>query len=100
MNSSDHPSAYGHRPFDASGYKQPWQPPHEDTLNAGLVEIERKSFSIALKENPRGRFLRITEKSGMKHATIIVPAPGLKDFQKMFADMIEADAQAAPKNPV
>ncbi len=61
-----------------------------------MVEIERKTFAISLKENPRGRFLRITEQNGTRHATIIIPSTGLKDFQKVLADMIEAEA-ALPK---
>jgi len=95
MISNERPSPYGR-----AAYGQPRAPVQEDTLKSATIQIERKTFVFTLKENPRGRFLRITEKSGMKHATIIIPAPGLKDFQKMFADMIEADAQATPKNPV
>jgi len=49
-----------------------------------MVDIERKSFSVALKDNPRGRFLRITEKNGTRHATIIIPSTGLKEFQQCW----------------
>jgi hypothetical protein len=107
MNSNNHPGAYGYQPRAAGNYYSPNYQPHyqpkppvpEDTISAGFVEIERKTFAIALKDNPRGRFLRITEKNGMRHATIIVPATGLKEFQKVLADMIQAEAELPKKEP-
>jgi len=106
MNSNNHPAAYGYQPLYGQRYPtpaaqyQPKPPVQEDTLSAGRVEIERKSFTLALKENPRGRFLRITETCGTKRATIIIPATGLKEFQKVLADLIAADAATPPANPV
>jgi hypothetical protein len=41
------------------------------------VQIERKLFSIYLKENPRGRFLKITEDVGGRRDAVIIPATGL-----------------------
>ena len=54
---------------------------NEETLKAGKIQIERKTFILSLKENPRGRFLRITEDVGGRRDTIIVPAPGLDDLR-------------------
>ena len=68
----------------------------EDTLKSDKVQIERKTFLFALKENPRGRFLRITEDVGGRRDTIIVPAPGLEDFKKLLDDMVRAAAEAPP----
>jgi hypothetical protein len=50
---------------------------NEETLRTERLQIERKLFVFALKENPRGRFLRITEDVGGRRDTIIVPATGL-----------------------
>ena len=36
----------------------------ERTLRSEKVQIERKTFFLDLKENDRGRFLRITEDVG------------------------------------
>ena len=36
----------------------------EESLRIERIQIERKAFIFALKENPRGRFLRITEDVG------------------------------------
>lgn len=61
----------------------------EDTIKTEKIQIERKTFVFALKENPRGRFLRITEDVGGRRDTIIIPAPGLGEFRKVLEGMIE-----------
>jgi len=63
------------------------------------IQIERKLFLFALKENPRGRFLRITEEVGSRHDTIIVPGPGLEEFRKVLDEMVTASTQTPPKTP-
>jgi len=62
----------------------------ETTLKQTEVMIERKAFTLTLKENPKGRFLRVVENGGSKFCSIIVPVAGLKDFQKLLADMVSA----------
>ena len=89
MISNDRPSPYGNRSFGA-----PKPPVNEDTLKSDKVQIERKTFVFALKENPRGRFLRITEDVGGRRDTIIIPAPGLEEFKKILDDMVRAAASA------
>jgi hypothetical protein len=84
-------SSYGNRPYGSS------KPPvNEDTLKTDKVQIERKTFVFTLKENPRGRFLRITEDVGGRRDTIIIPAPGLEDFKKLLDDMVKAAAETPP----
>jgi len=92
MISSDRPSPSGNRlPYGA-----PRPPSNEETIKSDKVQIERKTFLFALKENPRGRFLRITEDVGGRRDTIIVPAPGLDDFKKLLDDMVRAAADTPP----
>ena len=55
------------------------------------IQIERKQFFFDLKENPRGRFLRITEEVGGRRDTIIVPSTGLDLFLTTIERAIEAD---------
>jgi hypothetical protein len=43
-----------------------------------------------LKENTRGRFIRITEDLADKRNSIIIPGTGLKDFQKLLDEMVSA----------
>jgi len=93
MISNDHPSPFGKR-----SYGSPKPPVNEETLKSDKVQIERKTFVFTLKENPRGRFLRITEDVGGRRDTIIIPAPGLDDFKKLLDDMVRAASEAPPKD--
>jgi hypothetical protein len=68
----------------------------EDTLHTDKIQIERKTFMFALKENPRGRFLRITEDVNGRRDTIIIPAPGLEDFKQVLDDMVVASGETPP----
>ena len=68
----------------------------EKTLQSEKLQIERKTFLLALKENPRGQFLRITEDVGGRRDTIIIPASGLDEFLKALQAMIGQIAPASP----
>lgn len=67
----------------------------DDVLKSEKLSVERKNFFFDLKENPRGRFLRITEDVNGRRDTIIIPAPGLEDFRKVIDLMIEASQAQA-----
>ena len=69
----------------------------EDTLKSGEIQIERKHFIFALKENPRGRLLRITEDIAGRYNSIIIPATGLHEFKQMLAEMIKASEDVPVK---
>jgi hypothetical protein len=105
MISNERPSPYGRRPYQGSGYgmpkynQQPRPPVNEDTLKSAEVQIERKFFVFTLKENPRGRFLRITEDVGGRRDTIIVPSTGLAEFKKLVDEMVMASAEIPEKQP-
>ena len=92
MISNERSTSYGSRSYGA-----PKPPVNEDTLKSDKVQIERKTFVFTLRENPRGRFLRITEDVGGRRDTIIIPAPGLEDFKKLLDDMVRASADTPGK---
>ena len=94
MISNERPSPFG--PRSHSSAPRPSVP--EDTLKTDRIQIERKTFVFTLKENPRGRFLRITEDVSGRRDTIIVPAPGLEDFKKLLDDMVKASAEIPVKS--
>jgi hypothetical protein len=96
MISNERPSPYGHHHHKPYGAPKPQV--QEDTLRAETVQIERKTFQFTLKENPRGRFLRITEDVGGRRDTIIIPAPGLEEFKKLLDEMVKASAEIPPKH--
>lgn len=65
----------------------------DNQLLSERIQIERKQFYIDLKENPRGRFLKITEEVGGRRDTIIIPSTGLDLFRSTIEKAIEADKQ-------
>ena len=86
MNSNDKPS-YGGKPNN-----------NEDNLRTEKIQVERKTFIFTLKENPRGRFLRITEDVGGRRDTIILPATGLDDFSQVLQQMCETYSELPPED--
>lgn len=66
----------------------------ETVLLSEKIQIERKQFFFDLKENPRGRFLRITEDVGGRRDTIIIPATGLEQIRDCLERAIQAGAGA------
>jgi hypothetical protein len=96
MISNERPSPSGYRPYSPGPPK-----PNvvEDTLKTDKTQIERKTFVFTLKENPRGRFLRITEDVNGRRDNIIIPATGLEEFKRILDDMVRASSEMPPKNP-
>lgn len=86
MISNERPSPYGHRPYSAQSKTRPQV--QEESLRVEKIQIERKTFVFTLKENPRGRFLRITEDVNGRRDTIIIPSTGLDEFRKVLDEMV------------
>ncbi|HEV2692445.1 MAG TPA: hypothetical protein VG347_06070 [Verrucomicrobiae bacterium] len=110
MNSNEQPAPYVRwsqppsrptpRPYSQAPEWSPGPPkPHviENALRSGQVQIERKNFIFSLKENPRGRLLRITEDVGGRYNSIIIPATGLHEFMKLLDEMIKATDELTPE---
>ena len=86
------------QPYYQRTESRPLRPPvQEDTLESREMQIERKQFLATLKENPRGRFVRITETASGRSNSIVIPAPGLRDFQKLLEDMARAASEIPEK---
>ena len=83
----DYPSRSGFH-----GDSEPRPGAQENTLKTGQVQIERKTFIFSLRQNPRGRFLRITEDVGGRHDNIMIPATGLEEFRRVLDEMVQAEA--------
>jgi hypothetical protein len=94
MISNERPS-----PYKSWAQMQPRQPVQEDTLKSGEVQIERKTFVLTLKENPRGRFLRISEDAVGRRNAIIIPSTGLAEFEKLLEEMIKVSNELPLKYP-
>ena len=63
-------------------------------LKSENIAVERKNFISDLRENPRGRFLRITEDANGRRDSIVIPAPGLEEFRRVLDDIISASQEA------
>ena len=65
-----------------------------DELLSDKIQVERKVFFFDLKENPRGRFLKITEDVGGRRDTIIIPSTGLDKFRDAIDRAIASNEEA------
>jgi hypothetical protein len=98
MISNERPSPFHRQPYHQSNTQPPPRPfVQEDTLKSEQIQIERKLFLLTLKENPRGRFLRISEEVGGKRNSIIIPATGLEDFKRLLDEMVTSSNELPPK---
>ncbi|KAG1338218.1 transcription factor Pur-alpha 1 [Cocos nucifera] len=59
------------------------------------LQFEHKLFYFDLKENPRGRYLKISEKTSATRSTIIVPVNGIVWFLDLFAYYVNTDERDA-----
>lgn len=55
------------------------------------LQVEHKLFYFDLKENPRGRYLKISEKTSATRSTIIVPFSGISWFLDLFNYYVNSD---------
>jgi hypothetical protein len=68
----------------------------DQTLTSREIQIERKTFTVALKENHRGRFVRITETSGGRYTNIVIPASGLEEFSEVISTIVRFNRRDGP----
>lgn len=62
----------------------------EKNITTKELRLERKLYWFDLKENPRGKFLKISEISNGK-SSIIIPESGLKAFRDTFDEFLPTD---------
>src|SRR6476620_10495836 len=76
-------------PFESAGAetRRP-QGKMDNIIEAKELQIERKHFYVELRENDRGRFLRITEEAHGRRNSIIVPSTGVDDFTATIAEVL------------
>jgi hypothetical protein len=68
-----------------------------DVFLRGLsLQVERKHFTFELKENARGRFLRITEEVNGRYDAIVIPVTGLEQFRDMLSELIQLEKSQPP----
>ena len=69
----------------------------DSPLQTYRLTVERKHFTFTLNENPRGRFLRITEEVSGRRNAIIIPLTGIEDFRDAVNEVIKFSKTLYPK---
>ena len=64
-----------------------------EPLASERIAYERKIFFLDLKENHRGRYLRVTEDVGGRRDAIILPASAFKDFVEALERLIAFESK-------
>lgn len=57
------------------------------------IVSDRKTFFLDLKENNRGRFMKITEDVGGRRDTIMVPVSAFRDFSEALSRLLEFESK-------
>ncbi len=57
------------------------------------IVSDRKVFFLDLKENSRGRFLKITEDVAGRRDTIMVPMPAMQEFIEALSRLAEFESK-------
>ncbi len=65
--------------------------PVNEPLASEKIAIDRKIFFLDLKENNRGRFLKITEDVGGRRDTIMLPVAAFRDFADALERLIDIE---------
>ena len=58
-------------------------------LASEKLTTDRKVFFLDLKENDRGRFIKITEDVGGRRDTIMLPITAARDFHEMLGRLVD-----------
>jgi hypothetical protein len=66
---------------------------HPQALHSEKLVSDRKIFFLDLKENDRGRFIKITEDVKGRRDTIMLPMEVASDFAAALQRVLEAEAQ-------
>ncbi len=66
----------------------------DNIIEAKELQIERKHFYVELRENDRGKFLRITEEAHGRRNSIIVPSTGVDEFTAAISEVLTNNGSA------
>ena len=66
----------------------------DNIIEARELQIERKHFYVELRENERGKFLRIIEEAHGRRNSIIVPSTGVDDFTAAISEVLTNNGSA------
>ena len=67
----------------------------DNIIEAKELQIERKHFHVELRQNDRGKFVRITEETHGRRNTIIVPTTGVEDLTAAIGEVLGTERMGA-----
>lgn len=70
----------------------------DSIIQSKQLQIERKHFQLELRENERGKFLRITEEARGRRNTIMVPSTGIEEFTAAINEALTVSTSASAAN--
>ena len=74
---------------NSSSYANAYRQYSRDTvLESRELQVERKFFRFEVRDNDRGRFLRITEENQGRRNTVIVPDSGFEEFARVLGEVL------------
>lgn len=59
--------------------------PQDEILATETVETERKTFTLSLRKNRNGQFVRVDENRGQAHNVVIIPIEATEQFRDALA---------------
>jgi hypothetical protein len=66
----------------------------DQKIKAQVVRIERKTFTISLNENPRGRFVRIMEvTAGNMSDAVVIPSSGVAEVVTVLQELMRFEPE-------
>lgn len=66
-------------------------------IEARVVRVERKTFTVSLNENQRGRFVRIMEVTAANMSdAVVIPTSGLSDVITVLDEFLRMETGAVP----
>jgi len=66
----------------------------DNIIEARELQIERKYFYVELRQNDRGKFLRIIEEAHGRRNSIIVPSTGVDEFTAAISEVLTNNGSA------
>ena len=67
--------------------------PHQTALHSEKIVGDRKTFFLDLRQNERGRFIKITEEVRGNRDTIMLPMESALEFSDALQRILDVEAQ-------
>jgi hypothetical protein len=86
----DHLTAFSEH-YASLGPANPDSPPEDGKLKTAMMTKENRRYYLDMKENQRGRFLKVsmTLSTSMQRSQIVIPAQGMIEIRDTLTDLLK-----------